>query len=724
MELFLRKGHPRALNPMELLRFIPVKLSLSLMAGILLGNWLEPHPAWAYIPAFLLLSLLGFMLFGRVGPTPCYEVTAFAATLCLGMLAFGLSQPVYHSGHYTASDIHGVKLFHLKVREVLKASSYNSRYTAELIAMDSKMVTGKLLLAIPLESHGALLNVDDELMVPASLEVTPKPLNPYQFNYGAYLKELGILHQIRPGKVEICFLDNPTPTLRGYAAGLRNTIIKRLAALGFAGEELAIVNALLLGQRTDISSGTYDAYKNAGAVHLLAVSGLHIGILLWILHMVFRPVELLPKGKTIKLLVLLVALWSYAVLAGLSASIIRAVSMFSFVAYALYLNRPANTFNILALSIFFVLLAFDARLLYSPGFQMSYAAVFAIVWIYPKLQAIWRPGQWLPRKIWQLLSVSLAAQLGVLPISLFYFHQFPALFFVSNLLVVPFLGLLLGTGFLIALLALFQLLPPALALVYEEIIGALNMVIRWVASQQAFVFRDIPFDGVMIILSYLIICGLGLILSKINYKRVVVLLAGIICMQLWMGFRLIRLKGKEVVWVLQQTGDTRVFHQSGNELRVASGTGLQDTVMLSGFRVAEGIAKIIEAPLASAYRWENSCLYIINEQSLLPRVPCGDTYLLFRNSPKIHFDRLLENTTPKAVIADGSNYLSYVARWEASCRARNIPFHNTATDGAFRLQIQPALTHSVHQLFKKGVQEDGKQSYTDTEGSKNTKEGA
>jgi len=235
------------------------------------------------------------------------------------------------------------------------------------------------------------------------------------------------------------------------------------------------VNALLLGQRTDISSGTYDAYKNAGAVHLLAVSGLHIGILLWILHMVFRPVELLPKGKTIKLLVLLVALWSYAVLAGLSASIIRAVSMFSFVAYALYLNRPANTFNILALSIFFVLLAFDARLLYSPGFQMSYAAVFAIVWIYPKLQAIWRPGQWLPRKIWQLLSVSLAAQLGVLPISLFYFHQFPALFFVSNLLVVPFLGLLLGTGFLIALLALFQLLPPALALVYEEIIGAAGL---------------------------------------------------------------------------------------------------------------------------------------------------------------------------------------------------------------------------------------------------------
>lgn len=708
---------------MELLRFIPVKLSLSLMAGILLGNWLEPHPAWVYIPAFLFLSMLAFMLFGRVGPTPFYEVTAFATTLCLGMLAHGLSQPAYHSGHYTASDIHGVKLFHLKVREVLKGSSFYSRYTAELITMDSKMVTGKLLLAIPRETHGAPLKVDDELLVPASLEATPKPLNPYQFNYGAYLKGLGILHQIRPVKAEICFLDNPAPTLRGYAAALRNTIITRLADMGFARDELAIVNALLLGQRTDISSETYDAYKNAGAVHLLAVSGLHIGILLWILHMVFRPVELLPKGKTIKLLVLLVALWSYAVLAGLSASIIRAVSMFSFVAYALYLNRPANTFNILALSIFFVLLAFDARLLYSPGFQMSYAAVFAIVWLYPKLQAIWRPGQWFPRKIWQLLSVSLAAQLGVLPISLFYFHQFPALFFISNLLVVPFLGLLLGMGFLIALLALLQLLPPGLALFYEAMIWAMNMVVSRVADQEAFVFRDIPFDRVMIILSYLIIGGLALLLSKITYKRLVVLLAGIICMQLWIGFRRLRLKGKEDVWVLQRTGDTSVFHQTGNELRIASGSGIQDTVLLSGFRVAEGIGHIVEAPLAPAYRWEQSCLFIINEQGILPRLPCGDTYLLFRNSPKIHFERLLENTTPKAVIADGSNYRSYVARWEASCRARNIPFHNTATGGAIRFQIQPVLAYPMHQPFKKGVQQDGKQPYTDTEGSENTKEG-
>ena len=126
--------------------------------------------------------------------------------------------------------------------------------------------------------------------------------------------------------------------------------------------------------------------------------------------------------------------------------------MFSFVAYALYLNRPSNTFNILALSMFFILLLFNPMLLFQVGFQMSYAAVFAIVWVYPMLQRSWYPKNKIIRKIWQLLSVSIAAQLGVLPISLFYFHQFPGLFFISNLLVVPFLGILLAGGILVLVL--------------------------------------------------------------------------------------------------------------------------------------------------------------------------------------------------------------------------------------------------------------------------------
>ena len=254
---------------------------------------------------------------------------------------------------------------------------------------------------------------------------------------------------------------------------------------------MGIIQALLLGQRNSISTETYDNYKDAGAVHILAVSGLHIGILLLLLQFLFRPLEILPKGRTIKLVVIVLLLWCFAFLAGLSASVVRAVTMFSFVAYALYLNRPSNTFNILALSMFFILLLFNPMLLFQVGFQMSYAAVFSIVWIYPMLQRFWTPKNSVLQKIWQLLSVSIAAQLGVLPISLFYFHQFPGLFFISNLLIVPFLGLLLGMGILVMVLALLDILPDFLVLWYNRIISLMNSVVEWVAQQEAFIFKNI-----------------------------------------------------------------------------------------------------------------------------------------------------------------------------------------------------------------------------------------
>ena len=680
---------------MELLRFIPVKLTILLIAGILLGKYIDLQPVYPLALALLSFLPMGILFYRRYF-TLAYSIAASITTICLGMLSYALSQPGNHANHYTRFDFQGQKQFHIKVRDVLKGSTYNTRYTTELFAMDSAAVGGKLLLSIPSEMLGITLEVDDELMVRATLEPMPQPLNPHQFNYGKHLEGLGIFHQLRLNRQDFCYIDNPEPTIIGYTANLRNTIVSRLESKGFGKEELAIVKALILGQRNDIPADTYDAYKNAGAVHILAVSGLHIGILLWLLHFILRPVERLPKGKTIKLLLLLALLWSYAILAGLSASIIRAVSMFSFVAYALYLNRPANSFNILALSMFFVLLAFNSGLLFSPGFQMSYAAVFAIVWIYPKFQACWRPRQWFLKKVWQLLSVSIAAQLGVLPISLYYFHQFPGLFFISNLLVVPFLGLLLGMGFLLALLAILQLLPPVLPLAYEGMIAAMNALIGWVARQETFLFRDIPFDLVMLLFTYLIICCLALMLSKVTFKRVVILLAGIIAMQLRNTHRAIQLRGKEVVWILHQPRNTQVFHQTGRLLRIASRSGSTPAVLLSGFRVGEGIRSINEVPLYPAYHWQRSALYLIDEKGTLPESSEENTYLLLTNSPKVHLERLLEKATPKAVIADGSNYTSYVARWEVSCREKNIPFHSTASDGAYRLEIDQVLAHSVH----------------------------
>ncbi len=168
-----------------------------------------------------------------------------------------------------------------------------------------------------------------------------------------------------------------------------------------------------------------------------------------------------------------------------SPSVVRAVTMFSFVAYALFLNRPTSIVNILALSVFAILLI-HPMFLFQVGFQMSYAAVFAIVWIYPILMKLWNPRHWFLKKGWQLFSVSLAAQAGVLPISIFYFHQFPGLFFLSNILIVPFLGILLGLGLLVIILSAINMLPNSIAIFYNLLLKTMNDVVQWVGKQEHF----------------------------------------------------------------------------------------------------------------------------------------------------------------------------------------------------------------------------------------------
>jgi len=674
---------------MDLLRFIPVKLTILLAAGILISKYWKQGP---YLPAIITVAGLILMAIlclrrGREAD-PLFALAASSSIIGLGMLCYSLSLPATRANHYARYTADRPGLFTVKIREELKTTRYSERYIADIKQVDNRPAEGKILLSINRDPSHVPIAVDDELQLHATLQPIRPALNPYQFDYSLYMQGLGIYDQIRANKASFCRVSHPATTLPGMAARLRGKISRALAAAGTGQEELSIIEALLLGQRNSISSETYDAYKNAGAVHILAVSGLHIGILLWILHFLLKPLERLPGGRKIKLLFLLLLLWSYALLAGLSPSVIRAVSMFSFVAYALCLNRPSNAYNILALSMFFVLLVFSPRLLFQAGFQMSYAAVFSILWIHPRLQALWRPRHELVRKTWQLLCVSLAAQLGVFPTSLYYFHQFPGLFFLSSLLIIPLLGILLGAGFLIVLLALFNLLPPALAGLYGNLIGAMNGLVGWIGRQEAFIFRNLPFDLPKLICCYIIITGFVALLSGITYKKTMVLLSGLIALQLWAGFRTMEVRGKEGVWIMHDSRNTMLFHQTGRQLDYASKNGEVPENLLAGFRVGAGIKYVKQQPLAPAYQWEESRLYLVDGKLPIPSFSDDTVYLLLVNSPRIHLGRILEASHPVEVIADGSNYPSFVARWRASCEALNIPFHYTAKKGAYELPLE------------------------------------
>ncbi|RKR15276.1 competence protein ComEC [Maribacter vaceletii] len=672
---------------MPLLKFASIKLTLLLVVGILIGTHTKITIHGAFLYTGISLTLLGICFFAIKKDIKHFLFTVFmvCTTISLGVLTTTLNNPLNYSSHYSHNKTSSSKTYTLKITEVLKPNTYYKKYIAEVQAIENKKSSGKILVNISKDSLYFPLHVDDEIKTVASLKGISAPLNPYQFNFRKYMEISGIYHQISLKQEDVIRNKKNRSTLYGFSSKIRNHIIKKLKQAPFGSQELAVIEALLLGQRQDLSDTTYDNYKKAGAVHILAVSGLHIGILLLILEFLLQPLTYLPYGRKIKLVALVFLLWSFALLAGFSASIIRATTMFTFVGYALYLNRPSNTFNILALSMGFILLVINPNLIFQVGFQMSYAAVFTIAWIFPMLQRFWFPKNIVLNKVWQLLSVSIAAQVGVLPISLFYFHQFPSLFFISNILIIPFLGVILGLGILVILLAVANCLPNSIVLVYNTIIYWMNSIVGWVAKQEAFLFSNISFNQLQLVLSYGILILLVTMLSNTTFKKVGYFLASILLWQLLHIYQNNNLQKEQQLWVLHENRNSVIYHQNGTSLTIIASKEKVNSSTLNNYKIEKGIDSVTYKTLLNSYVYNSLALKIIDSTGIyIPRKESA-IYLL-SNSPKINLDRFIDTVQPVKIIADGSNYKSYITRWRATCKKRKFPFHYTGEKGAYYLE--------------------------------------
>ena len=492
---------------MKILKYIPAQLVFFLIIGIVLGFYIQL--SLFLISAFLVFSILLLLityLLSKKKENQYHYFTfcTYAVFILIGFASVTFKNPNVNEKNYLNHLSDNSNETELIIVDILKPNAYYDSYIAKVVSINGAQSVGKIKLNILIDSIKNDFSIDDKIMVFENFKEIDKPLNPFQFNYKNYLIKQQVHHQMTIYDGAIIPLNNNKTSLKGLAHSFRKKINSSLLDNGFEGDELAIINALLLGQRQEISKEIIENYQNAGAIHILAVSGLHVGIILLLLNFLFTPLERLKQGKIIKLSIVVLILWAFAFIAGLSASVIRAVTMFTAVAIALATKKEMNTYKTLLISVFFLLL-FNPFYLFEVGFQLSYLAVFFIVWVQPKLYNLWKPKYKVIDYTWQLFTVSIAAQLGVLPLSLYYFHQFPGLFFVANLLIIPFLGLILGLGILVILLALFDILPTFIANVYEQVISILNATVGWIGKQESFLFQNISFTIISTILSYAVI---------------------------------------------------------------------------------------------------------------------------------------------------------------------------------------------------------------------------
>lgn len=616
-------------------------------------------------------------------------LTIYGLSFFIGGTALILNTDSYRTNHYIHCDsiFKSPQQITLVIREKLKGTANNERYIAIVHSINSKSYNGKLILNLAKDSASTQLETGNYIKTSALFYKNRKPNNPNQFNYGSYLNKKQLYAQLYSSTNELQIGTHIKKDIWFYTDQLRSTIKHNLEKSHFSTKELNIAIALLMGQKQEVSPDVMQDYQYAGAIHVLSVSGLHVGYLLLFLTFILKPIPNTKKGSRLKLLITLVTLGSFAIIAGLSPSVLRSVVMFSFVAIGYQLRRTVNIYHTLIVSALLLLL-FQPYFLFDVGFQLSYLALFFIIWLQPILANFYKPKNKVSHYCWPLLSISFAAQIGTLPLSIYYFHQFPGLFFLTNLVVAPLLTFIMIIGIIVFVLSGFGFTTPLLSKPFEWSIYYLNSSIHFVASFEEFLIKDIPCNSLLLITSYIaIICGI-IWLKKPTFRRLIVMLCVIISIQTGQLYSKWRIQNEEEWIILNSKKNSIILERHGDRVTIFSKDSLNkvdfSSSIIRSYLVANFSHLETKQKLPNILYYKQNKILILDSTGIYPKNIKPDLIML-THSPKINVDRLLTQLHPKQVVADFSNYKNIQKRWKESCLKHKIPFHATAEKGFYKL---------------------------------------
>ncbi|RAR74113.1 competence protein ComEC [Flavobacterium aciduliphilum] len=662
------------------------------MLGLLFAHSASFSLAPVLLALLLSLGSLSYLYFrtqNTLFQKPYFGINVFVVSFLIGCFTLLIHQQTRYPNHYIhlLSSKKQAHTCELVINEKLKNSNNTIRYDASIIRIDTRNCIGKTVLNIDKDSFKFPIKTGSHLLAKGYLFLTKKPNNPSQFDYGNYLKNKQIYSQFYCQSKNCILTKKIDRDIFYFADGIRTRIIQNLKKYKFNAPELHVLVALILGQQQDISPDLIKDYQYAGAVHILSVSGLHVGFILLFITFLLKLFPNTKNAALVKCIITILCLWGFGVLAGLAPSVLRSVAMFSFVALGNFLKRSINIYNTLAISIFIILL-FQPAFLFDVGFQLSYIALFFIVWLHPLISSLWTPKNKISKYFWDIVSVSFAAQIGTFPISIYYFHQFPSLFFVTNLIVLPGMSFILGLGVIVMLIALCDSHYSFLYNTLEESIYILNKIISWVASLDSFVFKNIFCSIGMMLGTYLLIFSLIIWLKKPNYQKAIAFLISLIVFQIiWIDSKVTSQKtnefivfsGKKKNIISERHGTNVVLHSNDvTPKNWKEEAALQNYITENGCRISK------TSTLKNFYSFQTYKIMIIDKSGVYLKNIHPDILILI-DAPKVNIERLFRFWKPKMVVFGTTNFKSYVTQWKATCSKENIPFHDISEMGYFKI---------------------------------------
>jgi competence protein ComEC len=525
--------------------------------------------------------------------------------------------------------------------------------------------------------------------------------NPGAFDYQQYCAGQQIYQQLHlvHGDYYLLPQEGGNPIDR-WLISARDYCLESLKAFIGKGPESGMAEALLIGYRQDLDKDVVQSYGNTGIVHIIAISGMHLALLystlLWML-------KWLPAGRwanITKAILVLGALWGFALLTGASASVLRSAVMFTGITTGrLILERYSSIYNTLAASAV-LLLWFNPYLITDAGFQLSYLAVLGILLFYQPLYRCWQPERKWVDLLWQMIALSLAAQLVTTPVSLFYFHQFPVYFLPANLVAVPLSTVAIYGEILLLLVASLGMFATWVGKGLQLLIMIMNGSVKWLGDLPGALIKDIHCSLLQAALLYLFLTGAAL-LFMIRW-RPGLWLALISC---W-GYLVLQAgwetscRQQRLMVIYNVTGYTAIDCINGREARF---TG-QDTI----FRQAAGVQISatrqylgVEPGAVMGFNQYGRYISFLGKQlviidSILPAGPMGSRfrvdYVFLNNNPHVNIPAIMTCYDSHCIVAGAANSRKRIQQWKEECHAAGINFYSIPEQGALIVRCRPAGT--------------------------------
>ena len=720
-----------------------LRLLIPFTAGILLFTLLS-YPTQLFwsspLASYLSLFIVVFCIFLMVVFSETQKIAAnyrlrwlFGLVTNILFIFLGFLQTSQHtqitkSSHFShhLSDSSFV-MVQINEPPIEKEKSYKAELKVLQIYHGEKRqeVKGKTIAYFKKDSTVSQLKYGDWLLLNAKFQAIAPPPNPHQFDYKAYLSYQNIYHQVYLKPSDWTQLPyNQTSTPYDFVANFYNFIYEMRSFLLHTinqhidgDKQKAVASALLLGYKQLLEDDLVAIYSHTGAMHVLAVSGLHVGIIAGFIGFLLNFLDKRGnKGRRLKVILMLLFIWIFAFVTGMPPSVMRASLMFSFWIIALNKRHYINTYNIIATSAFFLLLS-NPFLIKQVGFQLSYMAVIFIIWLQPKIYKSFSVKNKILDYFWALTAVSIAAQLGTLGLSLYYFNQFPVYFLLSNMIVIPAAGLILSIGVILFIVASIGLLIPPFSYL-AAFVGYLLDWLIWFQNWLLFYINALPISSIkglsisdlqFFLIYAIIVSGAYFFIHKqIRYLHIA--LASLIAFAGLNAVYQYDIQTQKGIYVYHLNNATAIDFLNGKQSVIIADSCFYNNEKLALFNVQQNHTQSgIKTQNMYEFKYDTvithqrvalwppfiqfldkrmMLLDNSNKYALEPINEVKVDYLVLTQNTSANLYELAECVHFEHVIIDASNSFWRVNKWIEECKNLGVSYHNTREQGAFVMKWQ------------------------------------